>query len=220
MHTSWTDGTASAREMQDRAVACGLKAILFSEHARKTSGDWFPRFASEIRSLPTEPCRALVGLEVKIEDFEGTLDTAPGILSETDMVIGSVHRFPDGRGGSLDFDRVPPPEAIELEFRLAMLLLDHPDVDILGHPFGMSYRRFRAKPDEGRFGAIIEKAAKTGVAIEINARYHPDPWRLIGWCQEAGARVSLGSDAHSPLEVGQIRAMLLGEKDPWNPSAS
>ena len=40
MHTTWTDGKHSSTEMYDNAVKAGLEYILFSEHARKTSGFW------------------------------------------------------------------------------------------------------------------------------------------------------------------------------------
>ena len=67
MHTTWTDGKHSSTEMYDNAVKAGLEYILFSEHARKTSGDWFLDFATEIRSLPDSPCKALVGVEAKVD---------------------------------------------------------------------------------------------------------------------------------------------------------
>ena len=73
LHTTWTDGTNSLEEMHDRSLQCGLSKVLFSEHVRKTSGDWFPEFARQTRALPTAGCRALVGAETKAVDFAGTL---------------------------------------------------------------------------------------------------------------------------------------------------
>jgi histidinol phosphatase-like PHP family hydrolase len=93
-------------------------------------------------------------------------------------------------------------------------------VDILGHPFGMCYRRFKLTPPEDKFHALIEKAAKTGVALEINPQYQPDPWRLIEWCRQGGARISLGSNAHSTTTVGRITRVLRGEEAAWMPSES
>ena len=76
LHTSWTDGKATVAETYQRAVELGLEVILYSEHSRKTSTDWFPQFAEEVRSLPISPCRAYVGTEVKIESLDGEIDTA------------------------------------------------------------------------------------------------------------------------------------------------
>lgn len=212
LHTTWTDGENTVAEMYEQAVQCGLRWILFSEHARATSEDWFHRYAAEVRALPASPCEALVGVESKINDFDGLLDCAPGIISACDLVMASVHRFPGERGqlqkglGTLTAD-----EAIETELRLALAALDNPDVDILGHPFGMCYRRFFVEPPPEKMRQIIEKAARCGVAFEVNSRYHPDPWQLIEWCRAAGATISVGSNAHNVGEVGQIMTMLRGQ---------
>ena len=130
MHTTWTDGTASVSDMYESAVACGLEAILFSEHSRTSSGDWFPDFASEVRALPQTPCRAFVGTEVKVNEFDGTLDLAPEVHALVDLVVVSVHRFPDGQGGLREFRDVGPDEAERIEFELSLAALTNPDTDM------------------------------------------------------------------------------------------
>jgi putative hydrolase len=218
MHTNWTDGENSSLEMYQEAVRCGLKTILFSEHARKSS-DWFGKFAKEIRALPQLGCVAHVGVEVKALDFEGNIDCSDQIVEECDLVMGSVHRFP-GEEGIVKGARseLAPKEIVDTEFRLASAMLDNPTVDILGHAFGMCYRRFGIAPPRERFIALIEKAARTRVAFEVNAHYHPDPWFLIRACRDAGATISLGSNAHVRGEVGRILRVLRGQEPPWNPS--
>ena len=52
--------------------------------------------------------------------------------------------------------------------------------------------------------------AKHDVAIDISGRYHPNLWQLIGWCAEAGTKVTLGSDAHHVREVALITRKLMG----------
>lgn len=208
MHTTWTDGADSAREMYDAAVAAGLREICFSEHARKTSTDWFGQFAGEIRALPTAPVKAWVGVEAKVDDFSGALDSAPGIVDLCDVVMASVHRFPGETGTITGTRPMPAREASEIEARLSLAVLDNPVVDVLGHPFGMTIRRFGGAPTDDQVDAVIEKCARTGVAFEINSRYHTDPWGLLSRCREAGAPVSLGSNAHAVSEVGQIQGAL------------
>jgi histidinol phosphatase-like PHP family hydrolase len=90
-------------------------------------------------------------------------------------------------------------------------VLDNPAVDIrpsLRHVLP----RFGIAPSDDTMRAVIDKAARTGVAIEINPHYHPDPWRIVEWCKEAGARISLGSNAHSCEEVGRITRVLEGRE--------
>ncbi len=220
MHTTWTDGRHTSREMYDSAVEAGLEAIAFTEHVRKTSGDWYPRFAAEIRALPDRPCRAHVAVETRVATFAGDLDCTEEILAECDLVLASVHRFPDAHGNVRGFDDVPADEAEDIEFELAMAVAGNPRVDVLSHPFGMCLKRYGVTPSEARVRQLIERVAETGVAFEVNASYHPDPWQWIDWCRQAGAPLSLGSDAHSREQVGRIVRVLEGREAPWMPSGS
>jgi putative hydrolase len=214
MHTTWTDGADSARAMYDAAVAAGLREICFSEHARKTSTDWFGDFAAEIRALPTSPVKAWIGVEAKVDDFSGSIDSVPEILAECDVVMASVHRFPGETGTITGTRPMPAQEASEIEARLSLAVLDNPAVDVLGHPFGMTIRRFGGVPTDDQVDAVIKKCARTRVAFEINSRYHTDPWGLLNRCLAAGAPVSLGSNAHAVSEVGHIQAALRGQDRP------
>jgi len=176
LHTNWTDGENSVRQMYTAAVRTGLRAVLFSEHARKSSADWFGRFCNEVRALPQEPCRAFVGIETRVSDFEGGLDLTDEMADMADMVMASVHRFPDSADGVKAFEETDPREAVDIEYRLAMAALDNPRVHILGHPFGMCARRYGVEPDEVRVTALIEKSASRKTAFEINSHYHADPY--------------------------------------------
>ena len=208
MHTVWTDGKNTSMEMYSRSIEEGLASILFSEHARKTSTEWFLKFADEIRSLPSSSCQALVGVETKITDFYGGLDSTDTIIEACDFVMASVHRFPGEKSMSKMCSNIDKKEALKVELNLSLGVLENNKVDILGHPFGMSIRRFGIYPTEDDFLQIIKKAAKTGTAIEINSHYHNNLWEIINWCNEYGASISLGSNAHSVDEVGNINRAL------------
>ncbi len=194
--------------MYNAALENDLKFILFSEHARQQSEDWFPKFAEEIRSLPTEKCKSYVGCEVKVLDFEGNIDATKVIIDSCDLVMASVHRFPGEKGNVKDFRDTDPLIAVETEFKLSMAVLDNPDVDILGHPFGMSYRRFSQNPTDNMIKELIKKCAATNVAFELNSRYHDRIDEFLLWCNELGAPISLGSNAHKVSEVGEIKRKL------------
>lgn len=205
MHTNWTDGENSVVEMYAAAIEAGLTDILFSEHVRHTSGDWFQKFAAEVRALPNDICRAHVGVETKIADFDGSLDLSDETRGACDLVMASVHRFPGetaivkGQPPSM-----PPKEVFDIEFRLSRAAIRAGDLDILGHPFGMSIRRFNIVPPTDLVEALMDECAAHEVAFEVNVRYHPDPWQLIRLCREHRAPVSLGSNAHRRDEVGTI----------------
>ena len=48
-HTSWTDGKNTVFEMSSEAVKKKLETVLFSEHTRANTGEWFPDFVKEIK---------------------------------------------------------------------------------------------------------------------------------------------------------------------------
>lgn len=208
LHTSWTDGEASVGEVYHAAIGCGLTSVLYSEHSRKTSVDWFSSFASEVRALPTLPCKAYVGTEVKVESREGEIDTVPSISELCDFVMASVHRFIDVNGRTVQFADTDPSESVDLEFQLTWAVLANPQVDILGHMFGMSYRRFKVIPSDEKICALISRATEFGVAVEINSHYHPHPRKMIQWCRERNALITFGSNAHNLESVGAVMRLL------------
>ena len=211
VHTSWTDGEASVKEVYAKAVESELEFLLYSEHSRKTSVDWFPNFANDVRSLPSEPCVAYVGTEVKVEDWEGNIDTEDAITDLCDFVMASVHRLLDEKGNAVRFSDFNPLLAIETEYSLSYAALENPSVNILGHMFGMSIRRFGQRPPDELYISLIEKAAAYNVAIEINSYYHTNPLQILSWCQTLGAPVSFGSNAHDLSEVGAIYRLMQKE---------
>lgn len=208
LHTSWTDGKGTVEEVYRAAVENGLTTVLYSEHSRKTSADWFALFAAEVRALPSSPCRAYVGTEVKVETPDGEIDTVPAISDLCDFVMASVHRLIDADGRTLQFAETGPNQAIDLEFRLSWAVLANPQVDILGHMFGMSYSRFKRVPPDDMIRALISRAAEFGVAVEINSHYHPNPVEIIQWCRDCNARITFGSNAHTLENVGAIMRLL------------
>ena len=212
IHTNWTDGLHSVKEMYDTACRLNLECILFSEHARKSSINWFESFASEVRALPKKPCRALVGVETRVIDFKGNIGIDNDIISLCDLVIGSVHRFPGKQGVPVSFDEASQNEALEIEFKLTEKLLNNPYIQILGHPMGMSYSKYGATISNSTITQLVEKAKINGKAFEINSKYCSDPWEFIKLCTDEGALISLGSDAHSKEEVGEIMTVLREKK--------
>ena len=209
LHTTWTDGEASVEQMYRASIESGLQAVLFSEHARSTSADWFSNFAAEVRALPHDKCRAYVGSEVKILNAEGDLDICPEVRRECDLVMASVHRFPgetiirQGKEAGYSDD-----EVVTIEFELARAALRKGNFDILGHPFGMCYSRFKVAPADRLIREIMSECARADIAFEVNARYHRNPRQLIDWCLETRTPMSLGSNSHSAGEVGSLQRIL------------
>ena len=209
IHTNWTDGEHSVQQMYEAANAVGLDAILYSEHVRANSGSWYPEFVREVKSLPRKTCHAFAGAETKILNFAGELDCPREVFHHADAIMGVVHRFPGETDTALKTqDKGLYSEAVDLEFELSKIIMRTGLVQILGHPMGMSIRRFGLSPERSIFEELAALAAETGVCFEINSRYHADPIGLVEICCNAGAPISLGSNAHSIDEVGDLTRIL------------
>jgi len=213
LHTSWTDGVGSVLEVYGAAVESRLTTVLYSEHSRKTSTDWFSSFAAEVRALPSSPCQAYLGTEVKVESRDGDIDTIPEISGLCDFVMASVHRFIAADGTTMQFAETDPAKAVDLEYALTWAVLPNPGVDILGHMFGMSYKRFGLVPPDEKIVELIARAAEFDVAVEINSHYHPNMLKMLQWCRKYNAKVTFGSNAHTLQDVGAVVRML-GQKNP------
>ena len=214
VHTNWTDGNASVEEMHKEACKKSLTHIFFSEHSRKKSGIWFSDFIQEVNLLPKNNCEAIGGTEVKVLNLNGDLDLNEDFHEKCELIMGSVHRFPGET--SSDFKKkngYTKEQVIKTEFELMMSVLENPRLDILGHPFGMSIKRFNIYPEEKFFDEIIKKCEKKDKVFEINYRYHKNLKSLVDKCIKYNSRISLGSNAHSKNELGKITEGINNEKN-------
>ena len=73
---------------------------------------------------------------------------------------------------------------------------------------GMSLRRFGLEIKDKVFEEIIVKLKKKDLVFEINSRYHNNPKKLLDLCLKHDCMFSLGSNAHSTNELGQIIRLL------------
>jgi putative hydrolase len=208
VHTTWSDGRADVRSTLAAGHERGLAAIALTEHVRRDT-TWFGEFASTVRreARAVPGMDVYVGCEAKVLDEEGTLDVPDEIRAECDLVLGVVHRFPDGRGGFLGFNRLDWEACAEIEWRLTRGLLRAAPIDVLGHPGGMTQRRFGRYP-AALFRKMLEASGERGIAVEINSSYVADWEGFLDLCAEVNPLVSIGSDAHGPEEVGRCRDRL------------
>ena len=207
MHTTWSDGTHSAAEMASRARELGITAIAITDHVNRGC-PWYARFHRELTQLRESAGTTIyMGLEAKALDAGGTLDASPDLLEQADLVIGSVHRYPDGEGGLIPLADIPSlgaARAAELEFGLALGLVSNRQngVHVLGHPFGVYSTRFPDVPMD-RLRMLMQACRDHGVAFEISTRYCRDLAGLASLLAEVNPPVSIGSDAHSRDQVGR-----------------
>jgi len=191
MHSTWSDGKLSMLEMARAAAKRGMKVIAFTDHSVSlgvTGGlsiDDHKKQAAEIRKIQKQLGDSILVLhasEVEIK-ADGRLDYPDEFLASLDLVVASLHT-------SLRQPREKVTERVINAIR-------NPHVDIIGHPTGrLIQEREGADLD---MEAVLQAAAKSGVAMEINA--HPARLDLddihARRAKELGIPLSLNTDAHS-----------------------
>jgi DNA polymerase (family 10) len=198
MHTTETDGRDDLETMAAAAQRSGLRYIAITDHSKAmamANGLDEQRalaHAARIRALNDrfEGLTLLAGIECDILE-DGSLDLADDCLAELDFVVASVH----SRFGQ---------EEAQMTERL-LRALECPWVDVLGHPTGRLL--LRREPVRVNMEQVTAAAARHGVAIEINCQPHRldlnDAHARLA-C-ERGARIIISTDAHSAMELGNLR---------------
>lgn len=210
MHSTWSDGTRTIRQMAEIARGRGLSHIVITDHSHSlgvANGLNVERLRAqreEIRQVDAEFAplgfRVFQGTEMEIKT-DGTLDFPDEVLAELDVVIASLH-------SGLRQERAQVTERLLNAIR-------NPHVDIIGHPRGQLI------PDrEGAdldMDAVFAAAKETGTVLEINA----DPSRLdlddahARRAIELGVKLSIDTDSHAPGGFENLRYGVLTARRGW-----
>lgn len=189
-HTTYSDGSNSVMELAEACQAAGYRYAGITDHSKAAAyaggltPDDLRRQADEIDSVNARLTgfRVLKGVEADIL-ADGALDYDDAVLDRLDFVIGSIHsRFSLSR---------------EEMTRRVLTAMDNPHLDILGHPTGRLLLSRDPYPLD--LDAVLANAARTGVAVEINADPHrlDLDWRFVQKARGLGVVMSIGADAHN-----------------------
>ncbi len=193
MHTTWSDGYASVEEMLDACVAQGYQYFAITDHSKAlamTGGLDEKKLLEQWHEMDEIVSRRnditlLRSMEV------GRLDLDDESLAALDIVLVSVHS---------KFDLAPGKQTKRI-----LKALEHPDVNILGHPTGRLINK--RDPMDFDLDEVLQCAAEYGVAVELNA--HPDRLDLkdthLMKARELGVKIVIGTDAHRPEDLGLMR---------------
>ncbi|MFA5381744.1 MAG: DNA polymerase/3'-5' exonuclease PolX [Candidatus Micrarchaeia archaeon] len=201
MHSTWSDGSNSIKEMALAAKKLGHKYILITDHsladlviAQGLKEIDFEKQAKEIDKVNKEVngITVLKGVEANIRK-DGSIDVPDNILKELDIVLGAVHS--NFKMSEKDMTK------------RIMNAMENENVDIIAHPTGRVIGKrdgYNLNLDE-----IFEKAKQTNTTLEIDC--YMDRLDLsadnIRRAIQKGVQLSIGTDSHS---IDHLRFIELG----------
>jgi DNA polymerase (family 10) len=206
-HSNWTDGVDSIEVMARAARAIGRSYIVLTDHSpslgitRGLIPERVELQRAEIARLNAElaPFRILHGTEMEIR-ADGSLDYPDELLARFDVVIASIHTA-----------RSQPADQLT---RRALAAIEHPHVDVLAHPSGRIVNRRDPLPLD--WPRVFASAARHRTALEINGSPRLDlDDALARAAAQAGARLTVASDAHRTEELDQLHYAVSVARRAW-----
>ena len=200
LHTNWSDGRGSIREMVAAAASLGHEYIAITDHSessRIANGLTPERLLAQIQQVreinaEIDGLEVLAGSEVDILK-DGSLDFPDELLAQLDIVVASIHA-----GLSMSES--------EMTDRI-IRAIENPYVTIIGHPTG---RLLGRRPGYAiNLKAVIDAAAAHHVALEINAapsRLDLEP-SAVRQARVHGVLFSINTDAH---RISDLERALFG----------
>jgi len=206
MHTTLSDGHATAEEMALAARERGYEYVAITDHSathgfgNDVQPDALRRQVEHVRGLDLEGITVLAGTETNVLP-DGSVDYEEDVLRELDWVVASLHTS----------FRMSEAEQTERMLRA----MEHPLVDAIGHPTGRLIQRREAYGLD--LDRVIEKAVETGTFLEINA--NPDRRDLndvyARAAAGAGVMLVIDSDAHWPRTLANMRYGVATARRAW-----
>jgi DNA polymerase (family 10) len=208
VHTTFTDGHHSVREMALAGRACGYDYIAIADHSKNAvvanglSESQLPGYLDEIDAVNRADLgiRVLKALEVDVLR-DGRLDMPDVLLERLDLVIASIH-------GHFNL-----PEE-EMTARV-LRAIEHPLVRILAHP---TTRLIGSRsPILFDLERVMRRAAELGVWLELNAnpeRLDLDD-RACRAARDLGVGIALSTDAHSIAALSNIEYGVIQARRGW-----
>ena len=202
MHTTWSDGAHTVREMGEALINRGYTYGVITDHSQylKVANGLTPERLRKQRLEifefnETHPNFTLyAGTEMDILP-DGTLDYEDDVLKELDFVIASIHS---------SFSQ--PQEKI---MKRLFTAVSNPYVHMIAHPTGRIIgQREGYNPD---IPQLIQWASEYGKILELNA----NPFRLdlciehLTMAMELNVPIAINTDAHA---IEQLLFMEIGTK--------
>jgi len=198
-HTDWSDGSLSVAALVAGAAEFGHDYLCVSDHAEGpgivsdaglSDADLREQAAVVERVRADAAIEVFHGVEANVDADGNVGAVSDDALADLDLVVASPHSGLGDDGGD-QTDRL-------------VRAVEHPHVDVLGHPSGRLINQRPAMEFDPR--ELAEAAVDAGTALEVNANPHRlDLWgSAVQTAVEVGATVVVNTDAHTTSEFRNI----------------
>jgi len=203
MHSTWSDGRDSIRQMVRAAGRLGYEYVAITDHSERAMASRrllaleIPIQREEIDRLRADMpgIRILHGVEVDILE-DGSLDFTDTQLAQFDVVLASLHE-----------DHGHPGSRLTERYLTAMR---HPLVNVVTHPANRSPGLSPGYDLD--YDRLFEAAVETGTAMEVDGSpVHLDmDGRVARRAAAAGVTIVVSSDSHRADALGRQMRFALG----------
>lgn len=136
----------------------------------------------------------LYGAELNIMDYEGSVDLPENITKKLDLCIASFHPF------------CTAPGDVKQNTRAYLNAMNHPHVDIIGHPndgkVPVDYEELVRGAKQSK--VLLEVNNSTLKAVDYRLGTKENLITMLRLCEKYQVYVSLGTDAHFANAVGDF----------------
>lgn len=182
-------------EMARAAADTGLSLIAITEHAPSIPGTCSEIYFRNFKVIDKElfGVEILMGTELNILDYNGSVDMSERVLKKLPVVIASLH------------DLVIPSGTKQENTRALLKVMENPYVTTIGHP------------DDGRYPTDFEEMVKGAKEyhklIEINnsslkpcsrVNSRENMKEIMKWCLKYDQPIIVNTDSHFPTHVGKF----------------
>jgi putative hydrolase len=224
VHSTFSDDARSTlAENIAAAHRSGLRTVRLTDHVRASTA-WVPEFVAAVAAEPVpDGLTVLTGVEAKLLDASGAVDTPAGLVvgaGGVDAIVIGDHQFPGTDGpwspettrerlaGGLSAD-----DALDLLIEASIRAMERTPHAQLAHWFSILPKVGLAEDQLGdaRLAAWAAAAAATGTIVEVNEKWACPGPAAVRALRGAGARIVASTDSHDAADVGRydrVAAML------------
>lgn len=206
LHSDWSDGLNSIEELATYVSEhYPYEYLVLTDHSKTSviagglTEDEVEKQLKEIQRVNKKMGRAFIKAGIELDILpDGSLDYSDELLARLDWVTASIHsRFNDD-----NTERI-------------LQACENPYVHAISHPTGRLIGKRKEYPVDLK--RVIQKAIKTGTALEINAQPSRmdlnDTWSRMA--QQEGAMLLIGTDSHDLMSFDYMKLGVAVARRAW-----